>query len=93
MWQELNDPYGQLRNRMREAVQKAGIEDQIFTLVQGAFEQTLRAESIVLSQSERRRLLRDVLKDVLTGMLAEIDGPQQRPQQRPRQRPPAPPTI
>ena len=80
MWQDLNDFYIQLRARMRQAVQDAGVEDQIFTLVQGAFEQTLRAESIVLSQSERKRLLRDVLKDVLTGMLAEIEGPQQRPQ-------------
>ena len=84
MWQELNDPYGQLRARMRRATQEAGIEDQIFTLVQGAFEQTLRTESIVLSRSERKRLLRDVLKDVLTDMLAEIDGPQQRPLQRPQ---------
>ena len=79
MWQELNDSYGQLRARIRQAAQDAGIEDQIFTLVQGAFEQTLRAESIVLSRSERKRLLRDVLKDVLTDMLAEIDGPQQKP--------------
>ena len=82
MWQEHNDPYGQLRGRMRQAVQHAGIEDQIFTLVQGAFEQTLRAESVVLSQAERKRLLRDVLKDILTGMLADIDGPAQRSQQR-----------
>ena len=84
MWQDLNDFYIQLRARMRQAVQDAGVEDQIFTLVQGAFEQTLRAESIVLSQSERKRLLRDVLKDVLTDMLTEIGGPQQRPQQRPQ---------
>ncbi len=84
MWQDLNDFYIQLRARMRQAVQDAGVEDQIFTLVQGAFEQTLRAESIVLSQSERKRLLRDVLKDVLTDMLTEIGGPQKRPLQRPQ---------
>ena len=79
MWQELNDPYQHLRARLRRRVQDVGVEDQIFTLVQSAFEQALRTESIVLSQSERKRLLRDVLKDVLTDMLAEIDGPEQRP--------------
>ena len=79
MWQELSDPYGQLRARMGQALQGMGIQDQIFTLVQAAFEQTLRAESIVLSQSERKRLLRDLLKDTLAGMLAEIDGPEQKP--------------
>lgn len=67
-----NDPYKQLRERIRLRLKEEMINDKIFGLVQDAYTALLRTENVILSRPERNRLLRDVLKDVLTDMLAEI---------------------
>lgn len=67
-----NDPYKQLRERIRLRLKEEMINDKIFGVVQDAYTALLRTENVILSRTERNRLLRDVLKDILTDMLAEM---------------------
>ena len=71
-----NDPFKQLKDRIRLRMQEEMINDKIFAVVKDAYTELLRTENIMLSRTESNRLLRDILKDVLTDMLAEIDKPQ-----------------
>jgi hypothetical protein len=54
--------YVNLKKRMLQRVQLAKINDQIFELVQKSFEDALKAENIVLSRPERKRMLSQILK-------------------------------
>ena len=67
-----DDPYKQIRDRIRLRLKEEMINDHIFGLVKDAYTELLRTENIILSRTEHNRLLRDILKDVLTDMLAEI---------------------
>jgi hypothetical protein len=49
------------------------IDDQIFEVVQKAYEVALKEESIVLSRPERKRLLSQILKLVLDDMTKKLD--------------------
>ncbi len=60
--------YRSLRGRVLARLQAANINDQLFELVQGAYENALSADGLVLSRVEKRRLLADVLKSVLEEM-------------------------
>ncbi len=60
--------YKNLHSRVLARLRAARINDQIFELVQGAYENALSADNLVLSRVERRRLLADVLKSVLGEM-------------------------
>jgi hypothetical protein len=67
-------PYVNLKKRMLRLVQLAKIDDQIFQVVQKAYEDALRAENIVLSGPERKRMLSQILKAVLEDMIQKLDG-------------------
>ncbi len=63
-----SNSYRNLRKRVLGHLQAAKINDQVFELVQGAYENALSADGLVLSRVEKRRLLADVLKSVLGEM-------------------------
>jgi len=65
--------YLNLQKRMLQRVQAAKINDQIFEVVQKAFEDALKAEHIVLSRPEKKRLLSQILKLVLDEMIKKLD--------------------
>jgi hypothetical protein len=58
---------------MVQKVQEAGIDDQIFLIVQKAYEEALEQETIILSRPERNRLFSQVLKLVLEDMSEKLD--------------------
>ncbi len=65
--------YVNLKKRMLQKVQAAKVNDQIFQVVQNAFEAALGAENIVLSRPERKRLFAQILKSVLEDMVKKLD--------------------
>ena len=66
--------YVNLKKRMLQNVKAAKVNDQIFQVVQKAYEQALRMENVVLSRPERERLLSQILKSVLEDMIKKLDG-------------------
>ena len=66
--------YVDLKERVFQKLQSNGINDQIFEIVQKAYEDTLAKEYVILSRPERKRLLSQVLKQVLKDMLNKLDG-------------------
>jgi hypothetical protein len=66
--------YFDLKKRITQQMQSAKINDEIFMIAAKIFEQTLNSENVVLSRSEKDRLLRQILKSVLTDMLTKLDG-------------------
>jgi hypothetical protein len=58
---------------MMQNVQAANVNDQIFQVVQNAFENALQKENIVLSRPERKRLFAQILKSVLEEMVRKLD--------------------
>ena len=65
--------YVNLKQRMLKNVQAANVNDQIFQVVQNAFENALQKENIVLSRPERKRLFAQILKSVLEEMVRKLD--------------------
>ena len=65
--------YVNLKKRMLQRVQSAKINDQIFQVVQQAYENALKTENIVLSLPERKGMLFQILKDVLDDMIQKLD--------------------
>ena len=65
--------YINLKERVFQKVQAAGIDDQIFMSVQKTFEDVLAQENIILSRPERKRLLSQILKLVLEDMVKKLD--------------------
>jgi len=61
---------------MLQKVQAARVDDQIFQVVQNAFEAALKEGNTVtlLSRPERKRLLSQILKSVLEDMLQKLDN-------------------
>jgi hypothetical protein len=66
--------YGNVKQRMLRYVQAARINDQIFQVLQKAFEDALKHENIVLSRPERNRLLSQISKSVLEDMIKKLDS-------------------
>ena len=71
--QQVPGSYVNLQKRMLQRVQSVNIDDQIFEVVQKAYEVALKEESIVLSRPERKRLLSQILKLVLDDMTKKLD--------------------
>ena len=65
--------YVNLQKRMLQKVQSAKVNDRIFEIAQKAFENAMKAENIVLSRPERKRLLSQILKVVLDDMINKLD--------------------
>ncbi|HSL47244.1 MAG TPA: hypothetical protein VK897_27640 [Anaerolineales bacterium] len=62
-----------LKKRMIQRVESAKVNDQIFQVVQKAYEDALKQENIVLSRPESQRLLSQILKHVLDDMVQKLD--------------------
>jgi len=65
--------YINLKQRILKNVQAANVNDQIFQLLQNAFENALNKENIVLSRPERVRLFSQTLRSVLEDMITKLD--------------------
>ena len=65
--------YVDLKKRMLQRVQSFKVNDQIFEIIQVAYEDALKEENIVLSNPERKRMLSQILKSVLEEMLKQLD--------------------
>ncbi len=57
--------YLDLRGRVLQRLHSARINDQVFELVQNAYDNALSVDNVVLSRVERRRLLAEVLRYVV----------------------------
>ncbi len=57
--------YLDLRGRVLQRLHSARINDQVFELVQNAYDNALSMDNVVLSRVERRRLLAEVLRYVV----------------------------
>jgi hypothetical protein len=68
--------YIDLKKRMLERIQSFKINDQIFEVIQVAYEDALKQEQIVLSTPERKRMLSQILKSVLEDMISKLDSRQ-----------------
>ena len=71
--QQVPGSYFDLQKRMLQKVQDAKVDDHIFEIVQMAYEKALTAENIILSRTERKRLLSQILRSVLEDMLKKMD--------------------
>jgi hypothetical protein len=63
-----------LQKRLLKNVQATRVNDQIFRVVQNAFEEALRHENVVLSRPERTRMFSRILKSVLEDMIQKLDN-------------------
>ncbi len=66
--------YSNLQKRLLQNVKASKVNDQIFQVVQNAYENALKKENIVLSRSERMFLFSQILKSVLEDMIGKLDG-------------------
>jgi hypothetical protein len=62
-----------LKQRLLQNVQAASVNDQIFLIVQKAFEDALNKENIPLIRTERKRLFVQIMKQVLIDMVEKLD--------------------
>ena len=65
--------YVNLKKRTLQKVQGLKVNDQIFQVVQNAFERALNTENILLSRPERKVLFLQILKSVLEDMIGKIE--------------------
>jgi hypothetical protein len=65
--------YINLKKRTLQNVQAARVNDQIFEVVQKAYEDALKKENILLTRFEKKHLLAQIMKRVLTDMLKKLD--------------------
>lgn len=72
--QNIPGSYVNLQKRMLQRVQTAKVNDQIFQVVQKAYEEALNQENVVLSRPERMRMFSQILKSVLEDMIKKLDG-------------------
>lgn len=62
-----------VQTRLLHNVKAAKVNDQIFQIIQNAFEDALKRENIPLIRIEKKRLLVLIMKQVLTDMLTKLD--------------------
>lgn len=65
--------YYDLRGRVLQRLRLAKINDELFSVVENAYEKALAVDNLVLSRVEKKRLLADVLKSVLADMNRRLD--------------------
>jgi len=70
--QQDSNSYFNLKKRMLQKVQEAQVNDQIFEVVQKAYDDVMNKENIILSRQERKRLLAQILKSVLEDMIKKL---------------------
>jgi hypothetical protein len=65
--------YINLKKRMLALVQGKKVYDQIFQVVQTAYEEGLKTENIILSRPEQKRMLAQIFRLMLEDMLKKLD--------------------
>lgn len=65
--------YVNLKERMLQLVKGKKVYDQIFQVVQTAYEEALKTENIVLSRPEQKRMLAQIFRLTLEDMLKKLD--------------------
>jgi len=65
--------YVNLKQRMLQLVQGKKVYDQMFQVVQTAYEEALKTENIVLSRPEQKRMLAQIFRLMLEDMLKKLD--------------------
>ena len=65
--------YVNLKQRMISRVRAKNVYDQIFQIVQNAYEDALRSENVILSRAERKRLFAQILRLMLEDMIKKLD--------------------
>ncbi len=68
--------YVNLRQRIVQNMKILGVEGSIIEISQTAYEETLKAENILLTPAEKKKLFSDVLKLLLEDMNHGFDGNQ-----------------
>jgi glycyl-tRNA synthetase beta subunit len=71
--QQIPGSYHNLQQRMYKKV-SAKVNGQILIILQNAYENALAEENIVLSRSERKRLLSQIVKRVMEDMLKKFEA-------------------
>ena len=65
--------YVNLQKRVLQNIKATRINDQIFEVVQKAYEDALKMENVRLAQFEKKTMLAQIMKQVLTDMIRRID--------------------
>ncbi|MEJ2750295.1 MAG: hypothetical protein P8183_20670 [Anaerolineae bacterium] len=65
-------PEDELKKRARQHMENKSIRSQIKTLVEGAFVEFLRNESVVLTRNEKYRLYQTVVREMFDDILAGL---------------------
>ncbi len=65
--------YVNLKTRMFQLVQSAKVYDQIFQIVQTAYDDALKTENIILSRAEQKRMFSQILRLMLEDMIKKLD--------------------
>jgi hypothetical protein len=68
--------YVNLRRRMVQNLKALGVEGSILEVIQTAYDETLRAENIMLTPIEKKKLFSDVLKLLFEDMNNSLDDKQ-----------------
>ena len=66
------DPFKQLKDKIRLGLKEDGVDEKIVELMQGAYTQLLQRENIILSRTEQSRLLQAVFKETLNEILTNF---------------------
>lgn len=66
--------YDDILKRMTQRMRENKLDDQIFGLLQQAFEKELSQGNLVLSRADRVRLFQQLTKAVLADVLGKIGG-------------------
>jgi hypothetical protein len=68
--------YVNLRRRMVQNLKALGVEGSIIEVIQTAYEETLRAENLMLTPIEKKKLFSDVLKLLFEDMNKSLEDKQ-----------------
>lgn len=78
--QQDSDPSGlppglRFQNRLLKTIEAQNVDDQIFQVIQDAFEEALKKEHLViLPDIAKKHLLAQAMKHVLSDMLTKLDN-------------------
>lgn len=65
--------YVDLKKRMLALVRTGKVYDQIFQVVQTAYDDALKTEGILLSSAEKKHMFSQILRAMLEDMLKKLD--------------------
>lgn len=65
--------YANLKQRMLALVRGKKVYDQIFQIVQNAYEDALKTENIILSRAEQKHMFAQILRLMLEDMIKKLD--------------------